>query len=70
VEKMPCPPTLAPAVCPAGLAGPGARGAGPPPASSVVLGAVSRRPWSGRLVPPFRAVWGVSPSLPQGRWWR
>ena len=46
-----------------GLAGPGAWCAGPPPASSVVRGGVSRRSWSGRFVPPFRAVPGSSPSL-------
>ena len=50
------PPSLC--VPPGGLAGPGAWCAGPPPASSVVRGAVSRRAWSGRFVPPFSCCCG------------
>jgi hypothetical protein len=38
--------------------------ADPPPASFLVLGAVSRRPWSGRCVRGFRAVAAEFPSLP------
>ena len=46
-----------------GLAGPGACGAGPPHAWSVVPGGVSRRSWSGRFVPPFSCCGGpISPS--------
>jgi len=41
--------------------------ADPPPASFLVLGAVSRRPWSGRFVRGFRAVAAASPSLPTGK---